>query len=149
MRSASWIPVALVIIAFQIAVFAPASTLGLIDFYDDTTQVAQRSAINLVSGEGIVVTSSDSAANSRVSYTLAEGILAESGSATLAAAATTTVVTHGLGQAPDRVLVTPTSDTLGARWWVSATSTTTFTIEMNTTTASDVTFDWRAQEEEE
>jgi parallel beta-helix repeat protein len=53
-----------------------------------------------------------------------------SGSATLLAANTSIVVTHGLATTPTRVQLTFTSDPIAAiRYWVSAKGTTTFTVK--------------------
>jgi hypothetical protein len=53
----------------------------------------------------------------------------KSGSATVPNAATTVVVTHGLGVASNAVVITPTVDP-GGRFWVSAKSSTQFTINL-------------------
>ena len=145
MRSVSWAAIAIVFFALMVAVIERTSA-GIFTIYDDGTQVGQRAGINVASGRGIDITSADDGANNRSTITVNTD--AQSGAATLSASATSTNVTHGLGAAPGRVLLTPTSDTEGQRWWVSASSTLVFTIEMNATTTADVTFDWRAQSEE-
>jgi len=66
------------------------------------------------------------------------------GTATITASATTVSVTHGLAATPTRVQLTPTTDTTGVRYWVSAKGATTFTITINATAASDISFDWKA-----
>ena len=47
----------------------PRTFTAAIDEYDDSTHVAQRSGINLISGTGITVTSADDPTNSRVNFT--------------------------------------------------------------------------------
>ena len=145
MLPTSWIAVAIVFFALMVAVINHTAQ-GVFDIYDDGTHVAQRNGLNLVSGTGITVTSADDPTNTRVNVTLA--VTARSGTSTLTASATSTEVTHGLGSTPDQVLVSPTADTEGVRWWISTSTATTFTIEMNATTTANVTFDWRAQSEE-
>lgn len=67
-------------------------------------------------------------------------------SASVLAGTASIAVTHGLGVAPLRVYLSPTSDTQGARWWVSAKGATTFTISLNTNAVTNpITFDWTAQ----
>ena len=57
---------------------------------------------------------------------------------------TSTVVTHGLAVTPTRVQLTPTSDTAGKRYWISNKTATTFTINLDSSLPSDISFDWRA-----
>ena len=149
MHNSSWIAVTLILFVFAIAIWGPQSTLGLIDWFRDGTQVSQRTSADFVGGAGVDITHSDSAGNNRITYTITEGVLAKSGIATVGANATTTDVTHGLGQAPDRILLTPRTNWDSVIWYVSASSTTTFTIRHQTATTTPVTYDWRAQEEEE
>lgn len=141
MSSTSVLAITLVLVAFMAALVVNVSS-GLVDWYDDGGHVAQRGGLNLVSGPGITVTSADDPTNSRVSVTV--GVTARSGNATVTASATSTTVTHGLGSAPNQVLISPTTDTTGVSWWVSATSTTTFTIAVQPSTTTAVGFDWRA-----
>ena len=115
---------------------------GLVDWYDDGAHVAQRGGLNLVSGAGITVTSSDDPSNARVDLTV--GVTARSGHVGVSTSATSSIVTHGLGSAPGQVLISPTTDTTGVAWWVSATSSTTFTITVNPSTSTTLGFDWRA-----
>lgn len=64
------------------------------------------------------------------------------GSATVPNAATTVVVTHGLGSASYAVVVTPTADP-GGRFWVSGKSSTQFTINLSAAAGgAGVPFDW-------
>lgn len=65
-----------------------------------------------------------------------------SGSATITAT-TSVAVSHGLWKTPTRVELTPTADPgSGIRYYVSAKTSTTFTITLSA--SSTVTFDWRA-----
>lgn len=74
-------------------------------------------------------------------------ILATNKGTSSIAAATSVVVTHGVnvyGSAPsaDQIIITPTSDPgSGIRWWISATSLTTFTL--TTSAAASFNFGWQ------
>jgi peptidoglycan/xylan/chitin deacetylase (PgdA/CDA1 family) len=68
------------------------------------------------------------------------------GSATIKASATTVNVTHGLSATPTKVIISPTADIIGKRYWVSAKGRTTFTITIDSAAASNITFDWVAVE---
>lgn len=61
---------------------------------------------------------------------------------------TSTVVSHGLYKTPDpqQIVLTPLTDTAGARYWVSSVTPTTFTINLNT--ATSIVFGWRATVED-
>ena len=118
----------------------------LVDYALDSTPVAQRTGLNVAQGSGVTLTAADEPTNNRVTYTLRTS--ARSGGATVTSGATSTIVTHGLGSGPARVLLTPTSSAAGVSWWTSASSTSTFTIALSPATSTDVTFDWRAQAEE-
>lgn len=66
--------------------------------------------------------------------------------ASVAAGTASVAVTHMVGVAPLRVFLSPTSDTQGLRWWVSAKGATTFTITLSgNATTNPVTFDWKAE----
>ena len=145
LRQTSVLAIALVIIAFTAALVVHVSA-ALVDWYDDGTHVAQRGGLNLISGAGVTVTSTDDPTNSRVGLTVA--VTARSGSATVAASATSASVTHGLGSAPGQILLTPTTNWSGLAWWVSATSTTTFTIRVSPATSTAIGFGWRAMSTE-
>jgi len=67
-----------------------------------------------------------------------------SGSATVTAAIGNVVISHGLATIPTRVVLTPTSDFLGTRWWATNKASSSFTITLNTTISSNITFDWQA-----
>jgi hypothetical protein len=64
--------------------------------------------------------------------------------ATITSGGTSVAVTHNLFTTPVNVRLTPTSDTLGKRWWVSAKGATTFTISIDSSGGSNITFDWEA-----
>jgi hypothetical protein len=68
-----------------------------------------------------------------------------SGAATITAGQTSVNVTHGLATTPTRVVLTPTTDTAGRRYWISAKGATTFTITIDSTHTADISFDWQAQ----
>jgi len=71
-------------------------------------------------------------------------ITENSGTATITAGDTSVDVTHGLAATPTRVQLTPTTDTAGKRYWVSAKGDTTFTITIDSSHTADISFDWRA-----
>ncbi len=71
-------------------------------------------------------------------------IVENSGASTITAGQTSVDVTHGLATTPTRVQFTPTTDTAGKRYWISAKGATTFTITIDSTHTSDIFFDWRA-----
>lgn len=78
----------------------------------------------------------------------ADGYLtAASGTGTITAAATSVAVTHGLGATPSaqQITVTPTS-TWGSttKIWVSATTSTTFTVSVDIAPGASLTFGWSA-----
>ncbi len=72
----------------------------------------------------------------------------KTGTATLTAGLTSVDVAHGLGQAPDRVFLTPTTDTAGKRYWVSVKGAVAFTVTVDSAAGADISWDWRAQEEQ-
>ncbi|MHA1286991.1 MAG: right-handed parallel beta-helix repeat-containing protein [Candidatus Thorarchaeota archaeon] len=75
-----------------------------------------------------------------------EGYTTEnSGTATITSGNTSVDVTHGLADTPTRVQLTPTTDTAGKRYWVSAKGSTTFTITIDSSHTADISFDWRAE----
>ena len=85
-----------------------------------------------------------------------QGYLTEnSGTATIIAGQTSVNVTHGLASSsyyyptPTRIHITPATDTVGKRWWVSGKGTSTFTITIDSAYTSDITFDWRGIVREE
>lgn len=82
-------------------------------------------------------------ANTKARYNI--GYTTESsGTATITAGQTSVNVTHNLAGAPTRVQLTPTTDTAGKRYWVSAKGSSTFTISIDSAYASDISFDWNA-----
>jgi len=123
------------------------SSQGVSDFFVDGVHIGQRNGLDIITGTGHVIAGVDDPGDNRVAITVNTTV--QSGTATVTANVTSTDVTHGLGSTPARVLLSPKADTEGVRWWVSTTTATTFTIEMNATTTANVTFDWRAQGEEE
>jgi hypothetical protein len=66
------------------------------------------------------------------------------GTATITASETTVDVTHGLAAAPTRVILSPTADTDGKAYWVSAKGASTFTITVDSASGGDISFDWQA-----
>jgi len=68
-----------------------------------------------------------------------------SGTATITAGNTSIDVTHGLAGTPTRVYLTPTTDTAGRRYWVSAKGSSTFTITIDSSHTADISFDWKAE----
>lgn len=70
--------------------------------------------------------------------------LSNEGAATITTSSTTVDVSHGLVAAPTRVILSPTTDTAGKRFWVSAKGATTFTISIDSPAGSDISFDWMA-----
>jgi len=67
-----------------------------------------------------------------------------SGTATITAGNTSVNVTHGLATTPTTVQLTPTTDTAGKRYWISAKGDTTFTITIDSSHTANISFDWRA-----
>ncbi len=67
------------------------------------------------------------------------------GTATITAGQTSKDVTHGLATTPTRVYLSPTTDTGGKRYWTSAKGSTTFTISIDSSYASDISFDYIVQ----
>lgn len=72
-------------------------------------------------------------------------LLGGAGQATVTAGQTSVVVNHGISTVPTVIFLNPVTDTLGARWRVSARTASTFTITLNAAQASDITFDWTAR----
>jgi parallel beta-helix repeat protein len=70
-----------------------------------------------------------------------------SGTAAVLTGTTSIAVTHGLGRTPtfDQIMVWPISDNGSATtWWVSAVTSTTFTISVDVNPAGTFSFAWRA-----
>jgi parallel beta-helix repeat protein len=68
------------------------------------------------------------------------------GTATIASGTTSIAVTHNVGYTPDvaSISITPTLLSNAAKWWISATTSTTFTISVDADPgASTATFKWR------
>ena len=119
MKSSSWAMLTIPFIALLIAVSLHVSS-GLVDWYGDSTHIAQRGGAHLISGAGILVSGADNPNSNRAD----------------------------LGAAAQDVLLGPTTDTLGARFWVSSITATHFTIEINAAQASDISFSYRIQGDE-
>lgn len=69
-----------------------------------------------------------------------------SGTATVASATTSIVVTHGLGYTPNvtDLVVVPTLLSLSAKWWVTAVGAASFQINVDVDPgAGTATFAWR------
>ena len=145
MRSSSWAMLSIPFIALLIAVSIHVSG-GLIDWYEDSTHIGQRGGAHFLSGAGISVSAADNPTDNRVAYTLATN--ADSGTATIAAGATTVAIAHDLGATGVQVQVTPSTDTLGARYWISSITSTHFSIDLNAAQGSDISFYWRIQGDE-
>lgn len=145
MKSSSWAMLTIPFIALLIAVSLHVSS-GLVDWYGDSTHIAQRGGAHLISGAGILVSGADNPTSNRADFTITTH--ADSGAATIAAGATTVATAHSLGAAAQDVLLGPTTDTLGARFWVSSITATHFTIEINAAQASDISFSYRIQGDE-
>jgi hypothetical protein len=69
------------------------------------------------------------------------------GTGFFAGGATTAVVTHGLDAAPDnqRINIQEVQDFEGRRLWISAVTSTTFTVSMSSSLATDRYFTWIAE----
>jgi hypothetical protein len=65
------------------------------------------------------------------------------GTATIASGAATVVVSHGLGQAPNEILVTPGADPAGYLW-VDTVTATAFTINADGAVGADTPVSWCA-----
>lgn len=63
------------------------------------------------------------------------------GNGTLTATSTSITISHTLGSTPMAVVVTPTSSYTGS-YWVSAKTSSTFTLTFSGAQAANVTFDW-------
>jgi peptidoglycan/xylan/chitin deacetylase (PgdA/CDA1 family) len=68
----------------------------------------------------------------------------KTGTATITAGQTSLAVSHGLLIAPTKVIISPTTDTGGKRYWVSSKAATTFTITIDSAHSADISFDWEA-----
>jgi len=76
---------------------------------------------------------------------LADYVVNKSGTgATITASGTSIEVTHGCSATPTKVIVSPTTLTGGKQFYVSAKTSTTFTITLDSSHTSDIVFDWIA-----
>lgn len=83
----------------------------------------------------------DSGSNNEFKYN--KGYITEnSGSASITTGQTTVSVNHGLATTLTNVVITPTSSTGGKDWWVSGKAASQFTINIDSTHTSDISFDW-------
>jgi hypothetical protein len=102
---------------------------------------APTSATTVKIGRGNNIEMCEAAAN--LTYTKATGV---SGTATVASASTSVVVTHGLGYAPNAsdITIIPTLLSTSAKWWVTAIGAATFQINVDVAPgAGTATFAWR------
>jgi hypothetical protein len=69
------------------------------------------------------------------------------GSATIVAGQTQKAVSHGLRRAPTNgeIVIAPREDMGSHRWWISGHGAATFTIDIDSTDGSDLTFTWTGQ----
>jgi len=93
----------------------------------------------------IVNSNSDSIIKNNIGYTSEN-----SGSSEITGTGSDTsfTISHGLATTPSQVLVTPTNSSMAsATWWVSAKSSTTFTITFSTAPSNGdkLSFDWYAE----
>lgn len=74
-----------------------------------------------------------------------EGYVTENvGTATITAGQTSVTVPHGLASTPTRVQLTPSTNTTGKYYWVSAKAANSFIISIDSAAASGISFDWSA-----
>lgn len=71
-------------------------------------------------------------------------VTSKTGAGTITAGGTSVNVSHGLAATPTRIIISPTTDTAGKRYWISAKAASTFTITIDSAAASDILFDWQA-----
>jgi hypothetical protein len=75
--------------------------------------------------------------------TAGDHFFSNTGTATITAGKTSIVVTHSLVTKPRLApRISPTTDTGGVRYWVSAVGATTFTITISATSTSNISFVW-------
>lgn len=117
-----------------------ANTSGTVKLVDAGANPAGACTVKV--GRGNSVVKCDVQAN--ITYTMAAAGVG--GTATVASGATTSVVTHGLGYAPNvaDIQVVPTLLSNAAKWWITATGATTFQINVDADPgAGTATFAWR------
>lgn len=78
------------------------------------------------------------------SFSSIDTIFGTRGSATITSGNTSVTVTHNLSDTPYAVILTPTSLTGSKDYYVSAKTSSTFTITINSAYASNISFDWAA-----
>lgn len=135
---------ALAIVFVVVALLLLRNTNEVVDWYADSVHIGQRTGGNVIGGDGITVTATDDPTNNRVNYTVKETDIRVYGTATLLAGQTSVTVTHGAGVTPERVFLTPITDTLDLSWWVDTITATQFTIRVNLASTPDIKFDWQA-----
>jgi len=71
----------------------------------------------------------------------------DEGTATITAGNTSVTVSHrcSIANATYAIILTPTSDTGGKRYWISEKTSSTFTISIDSAYTSNITFDWVMQ----
>lgn len=136
--------VALSIIFLVVAILLFRNVGEVVDWYADSVHIGQRTGGNIIAGSGLTVTATDDPTNNRANFTIKETATSYYGTVTLLAETTSVIHTHSVGSTPDRVFISPVTDTLDLSWWVSAVGATTFTVETNTTGGSDITWVWEA-----
>lgn len=72
-------------------------------------------------------------------------MIRKTGTVTVTAGQTVGTFTHGMGAAPSRVQLTPTTDTGGKRYWISAKNYNTANVTIDSTYGSNIIFDWEGQ----
>ena len=134
--------IALAIVFVVVALLLVRNTNEVVDWYVDSTHVGQRTGGDFIGGDQVAVSGVDDPTDNRAKITIASSNLY--GNVTVASGATTKTQAHGMGSTPTGVMLTPATDTLGVRWWVSAIDATNFTVTLSATGGSDITFRWEA-----
>jgi hypothetical protein len=130
------IGVGIVFIVLIIGIFDPINSRNVIDFYDNDEHIAQRSGLNLISGEDISISNTDDPANNRVNMTI--GSASESGIGKVATSTTAITIPHSLGSISN-VLITPLHNPR-SDFWISNTSTINFEITLSAPQTSTKNF---------
>lgn len=132
----AWLAVGIVFIVLIIGIFDPIKSRNVIDFYDNDEHIAQRSGLNLISGEDISISNTDDPANKRVNMTI--GVASESGIGSITATTESITIPHSLGSISN-VLITPINNP-GSDFWISNTSTINFEISLSAAQTSTKNF---------
>ena len=136
--------VALTIIFLVVAILLFRNVGEVVDWYADSVHIGQRTGGNIIAGSGLTVTATDDPTNNRVNFTLKETATSYYGTVTLLATTTSITLFHGIGSTPDRVFISPMTDTLDLRWWVSNIGASSFTVSTNASGVADITWVWEA-----